>query len=50
MLVLLGSVVRSVGESINSLDYPDNSERTELIDAIRDRPAGNNVIPLFDKD
>ena len=50
MLVLLGSGVRLVDESINNLDYPDNSERSGLTDVICDRLAGDNVIPLFDKD
>lgn len=49
MLVLLGSGVRLVGQSLNSLEDPDEAERSELVNAISERLLEDNVIPLFNK-
>lgn len=49
MLVLLGSGVRLVGQSLNSLEDPDEAEPSELMNAIRERLSEDNVIPLFNK-
>lgn len=44
MLVLLGSGVRIVGQSLNSLENPEEEERSDLVKAIGERLSEDNVI------
>ena len=46
MLVLLGSGVRIVGQSLNSLENPEEEERSDLVKAIGERLSEDNVIPF----